>query len=277
VTVCSLIHRALTPILLTSVALAWMNVPAAASPSDDGPSAPSNASHSSSQPSDPVQTSQAPAIVIGFVGGFVRHDDAVHSTVILAHNLKRDFPVGVRVETFENRRTEDAHNLVLRVLGSDHQGHPTPEQKRAARVILYGHSWGASAAVTLARTLQADGVPVLLTVQVDSVAKGGQDDALIPTNVERAANFYQDQGFLHGQSKIHAADPQRTQILGNFRQDYSRNPISCPHYPWIARTFMRSHIEIECDSALWHRVEDLIRQQLPSTVAAQTTQAHDDQ
>jgi hypothetical protein len=248
-----------------------MMVPAATSTPGDGPSATSNSSHSSSELSDPVRPPRSPAIVIGFVGGFVHHDDAIHSTVILARNLQRDYPAGVHVETFENRRWEDAHNLVLRVLASGHQAHPTAEEKRAARIILYGHSWGASAAVSLARALQSDGVPVVLTVQVDSVAKGGQDDALIPANVEYAANFYQDKGFLRGQPKIQAADPQHTQILGNFRFDYSGKPISCPQYPWVARTFMRSHIEIECDPAVWHRVEDLIRERLPSTIANQAS------
>jgi hypothetical protein len=124
--------------------------------------------------------------------------------------------------------------------------------------------------IALARSLQADGVPVLLTIQVDSIAKKGQNDALIPENVEHAVNFYQDKGLLRGREKIQAADPNRTEILGNFRMDYSAKPISCPQYPWYDRVFMRSHIEIECDPAVWHRVEDLIRGELPSSTAAQT-------
>jgi hypothetical protein len=108
---------------------------------------------------------------------------------------------------------------------------------------------------------------VLLTIQVDSVAKSGQNDAIIPNNVRLAANFYQDKGLIRGQQKIQAADTSRTQILGNFRMDYSANPISCPQYPWYTRVFMRSHIEIECDQHVWQRVEDLIREQLPTSAA----------
>ena len=220
----------------------------------------------SSQPAS--ETSQSPStIVIGFLGGFVRHDDAVHSEVQLAQRLRREYPTGVHVEAFENHRRGDAHKLILSLLAPDGSSRPTSDEKRAARVILYGHSWGANAVVALARELQADGIPVRLTVQVDSIAKGGQNDGVIPGNVAQAVNFYQDKGFLHGQRQIRAADATHTQILGNFRMDYAANPIACPQYPWFDRIFMRSHIEIECDPAVWQRIETLIREQLPAQLA----------
>jgi hypothetical protein len=209
-------------------------------------------------------------IVIGFLGGFVRHDDAVHSEVQLAQRLRTEYPASVRVEAFENRRQEDAHKLILSFLAADANGKLTDERKRAARVILYGHSWGANAVVALARDLQTDGIPVLLTVQVDSIAKNGQNDGVIPGNVAQAVNFYQDKGFLHGQRQIRAADATRTQILGNFRMDYAAKPIACPQYPWFDKIFMRSHIEIECDPSVWQRIETLIREQLPTQVARES-------
>jgi hypothetical protein len=209
-----------------------------------------------------------PAIVFGFLGGYVRHDDSVHSTVQVARDLRNTYPSTVHIETFENHRVSDAYTLIMYLLGAARTGGLTDEQKRSARIILYGHSWGASAAVGLARTLQKEGIPVLLTIQVDSVSRGGQNDAVIPDNVHYAANFYQDKGLIHGRDKIEAADASRTQILGNFRMDYTANPISCPKYPWYTRIFMRSHIEIECDQHVWQRVEDLIREQLPTTTVA---------
>ena len=250
---------------LQGLALALLTLFPSLSSRADGPA--SNLDHSSA--SDPRLLSPPPAIVIGFLGGFVRHDDAVHSTVQVARSLQKDYPDTVYVATYENRRLDDADDLILRLLGSDHHGNPTADDKRAARIILYGHSWGASAAITLARNLQAQGIPVLLTIQVDSIAKGGQNDAVIPENVEQAINFYQDKGLLRGQQKIQAADASHTQILGNFRFDYSAKPISCPQYPWFNRIFMRSHIEIECDPFVWHRVEGLIRGQLARSIAAQ--------
>jgi hypothetical protein len=226
------------------------------------------ATSSSTTPSVAADVSPAPkTIVIGFLGGYVRHDDAVHSEVQLAQRLRNDYSEGVHVEAFENRRREDAHKLILSLVAADHAGKPTDEQKRAARVILYGHSWGANAVVALARDLESDGIPVLLTVQVDSIAKGGQNDGLIPGNVAQAVNFYQDKGFLRGQRQIRAADASHTQILGNFRMDYTANPIACPQYPWYDRILMRSHIEIECDPTVWQRIEGMIREQLPAQLA----------
>ena len=47
-----------------------------------------------------------PVIVIGFVGGFIRHDNLVHSEVQLAARLRKAYPSGVDVETFESYRGE---------------------------------------------------------------------------------------------------------------------------------------------------------------------------
>jgi hypothetical protein len=206
----------------------------------------------------------APVIVIGFVGGFVKHDAMVHSAVQVAAHLRQDYPSGVQAEVLENRQREKAHAEIVRFVDSDRDGTLSVEEKRNARIILYGHSWGASEAVTLARELGREGIPVLLTVQVDSVSKPGENDRVIPPNVAAAANFYQPDGFLHGQAHIRAADPERTHIIGNFRFDYKANPILCKQYPWYDRLFMRSHIEIECDPRVWTQVESMIQSRLPA-------------
>jgi hypothetical protein len=206
-------------------------------------------------------------IVIGFVGGYIAHDNLVHGGVQLAAHLRKDYPAGVYVKVFENHRGEDAHGEILRLLDTNHDGKLSPEEKLGARIIIYGHSWGASETVTLARELQSDGIPVLLTVQVDSVAKYGEDDSLIPANVAQAANFYQPSGLIHGRPEIHAADPTRTKIIGNYRFDYNSNPVHCTGYPWLAIAFEYSHIEIECDPNVLNRVESLIRSELPAAAA----------
>ncbi len=211
----------------------------------------------------PDAVTTTPVIVIGFVGGFVKHDAMVHSAVQVAAHLRHDYPSGVYVEVLENRRREKAHAEIVRSVDIDRDGTLSAEEKRNARIILYGHSWGASAAVTLARELDREGIPVLLTVQVDSVAKRGENDRVIPANVAEAANFYQPNGFVHGQPRIRAADPARTHIIGNFRFDYKTTPINCKQYPWYDRLFMKSHIEIECDPKVWTQVESLIHSRLP--------------
>jgi pimeloyl-ACP methyl ester carboxylesterase len=207
-------------------------------------------------------------IVIGFVGGFVRHDDLVHSGVQLAARLREDYPSGVYINTFENHEGEQAHREILQLLDTDHDGTLSADEKRNARVVIYGHSWGGSQTVTLANQLNRDGIPVLLTIQVDSVEKSGEDDSVIPANVAQAINFYQSDGLLHGRPAIRAADPARTRILGNFRQDYAAKPIRCDAYPWWDRIFMKSHIEIECDPRVWKQVEALIRSKLPPPTRA---------
>jgi len=221
-------------------------------------------------------TSNSPVIVIGFVGGFVKHDNAIHREVRLAEQLRKDYPAGTYVGVFENHRAEDARRQILLLLDTDHNGSLSPAEKQNARIIIYGHSWGASESIALSRSLQRDGIPVLLTIQVDSVTKRGEDDEVIPANVAQAVNFYQPDGWIHGRPKIRAADPSRTQILGNFRFDYKTNPVDCPQYPWFARAFEKTHIEIESDPRVWNQVDSLIRAKLPPPIqtAIATVPAH---
>jgi hypothetical protein len=207
-------------------------------------------------------SSKPPVIVVGFMGGRVRHDNLAHSGVQMAARLRADYVSGMHVEVFENRRGKVAREEILRLLDTNHDGQLTVEEKRNARIVIYGISWGASETVTLARELEKDGIPVLLTIQVDSVAKIGEDDTVIPGNVAEAANFYQPSGVLHGRREIRAADAARTRILGNFRFDYETSPVMCKGYPWYASLLWKTHIEIECDPKVWGQVESLIRSKL---------------
>lgn len=214
-----------------------------------------------------VASTPAPAvpqvIVIGFVGGFIRHDNPNHSEVQLAARLRQAYPSGVEVETFESYHKGKARKRVLSLLDANHDGTLTLDEKQNARIIIYGHSWGGSAALAVARRLEKDGIPVLLTVQVDSISMFRKDDAVVPANVARAANFYQPNGLLHGQSEIRAADPARTRILGNFRFEYKAGSYTCKKYPWYDRVFVKAHTQIECDLRVWQKAESLIRADLP--------------
>jgi hypothetical protein len=214
-------------------------------------------------PAPEENRAKPPVIVVGFVGGFVAHDNMVHSGVQLAAHLRDVYPAGVYVEVFENRRREKAHGAILKILDTDHDGKVSDQEKQKARIIIYGISWGASEAISLAKELDGEHIPVLLTIQVDSVAKIGENDEVIPANVGEAANFYQSDGLLRGQPKIRAADETRTRILGNFHFEYKSKNIRCEKYPWYDKTFAKYHTEIECDPAVWDRVESLIRSKLP--------------
>jgi hypothetical protein len=222
------------------------------------------------EPNQKIVPSKVPVIVVGFVGGFVRHDNAVHSPVQLGTRIRDGYPSGVRVEVFENRRREQAYQEIVKLLDADHDGKLSDEEKRGAQIIIYGMSWGGSETVALARELGDQKIPVLLTIQVDSVAKVGQNDGLIPANVAEAANFYQTEGLVHGQREIRAADGKSTRILGNFRFAYGDKNLKCENYPWYDRVFTKYHTEIECDPAVWKQVEALIRAKLPPAAMQRT-------
>jgi len=200
----------------------------------------------------------APVIVVGFVGGFVHRDDLRHSEVQLAQKLQSSHPEHLRVAMFQNWHRRAAHQTILRWLNTGREGHLTDEERRGAHIILFGHSWGGAAVISLARELQQEKIPVLLTIQVDSIAKPGHDDRVVPANVAYAVNFYQTRGLLHGRPRITAADPAQTRILGDFFQNYNKPPTECSRYPWLTRHLFSGHTAIECDPLVWSQIEDLI-------------------
>jgi hypothetical protein len=208
------------------------------------------------------------SIVIGFVGGFVRHDNPHHGPVQLAEHIQRTAPKDVYVQVFENRHRKTAFKTILRLLDRNQDGVLNDAEKAEARIILFGQSWGASAVVLLARELKRAGIPVLLTVQVDSVAKPWQNDGVIPENVLAAVNFYQPHGIVHGREEITAADSSKTQILGNYRFDYRRTPVKCEGATWFDRFFTPSHMQSNCDPRLWGQVEDLVHARIAPELSA---------
>ena len=204
-----------------------------------------------------------PTFVIGFVGGFVHNDDVRHSEVQLARRLQQSYGERIKVEIYENRQQAQAHKAIVQWLNRAGKQPVTNEIPQQPHIILFGHSWGASAVIYLARRLELDHVPVALTVQVDSVRKHGEDDSVVPTNVLEAINFYQTRGIVHGRAAIAAADPSRTTILGNVRFDYRKEPSQCRIYPWYDRLFFKGHTAIECDPQVWSQVESCIEARLP--------------
>ncbi len=206
-------------------------------------------------------------ILVGFAGGFVRHDNPRHGPVRLAQRIRQTLQAGDTIQVFENRHRRAAYKSILRLLDSNQDGVLSSEEKSQARIILFGHSWGASAVVLLSRDLNRAGIPVLLTVQVDSVEKPWQSDKIIPDNVAAAVNFYQPHGLIHGRPQIVAADNSKTQILGNFRFDYQKNPVQCQGVSWFQNRFSRSHMQSDCDPRLWSQVESIVRERMQPQIS----------
>ena len=204
-------------------------------------------------------------IVIGFVGGFVRRDDQKHPEVQFAKSLRDSYGSDIYAEVFGNHHGRKALHEVQRLLDTNGNGTLSSAEKEQARIIIYGHSWGATETVVIARELGKRGIPVLLTIQVDSIPKLGRNDSIIPPNVANAINFYQSGGPLHGRAQIFAADPAQTKILGNLHMTYEDHPINCDNYPWYARTFNKPHHEIENDPRVWDYAASLIDSEVVGT------------
>ena len=206
----------------------------------------------------PLPLAPGGTLVLGFMGGRDHWNDATRAVRKLAMKLREANLPGLHVETVENTQRDVALRFVRQALDRNRDGTLDPDERGSARILLYGHSFGGAAVLKFARQLEKIGVPVLLTVQVDSV---GLDDAEVPPNVARAANLYQRNGlFIQGEPEIRAVDPARTQILGNLRFDYSRKEIDLSREPWHKTLFRRAHAKMEHDPEVWQLVEKLIRE-----------------
>ena len=104
-------------------------------------------------------------------------------------------------------------NWILKHFPS-HPGPLTPEELATApNVILVGHSTGGWAMLTVARDLQSKGIPVELTIQIDSV---GITDSTVPGNVKSGAIFHAWDILMFMTTKsLRAEDPTHTTIIAN--------------------------------------------------------------
>ena len=172
-----------------------------------------------------------------------------------SHHLPR-----VHIETVENTKRQLALELIHQAFDANMDGHLDSVERRSIKLILYGQSFGGAAVVRLARQLKQMDIPVLLTVQIDSV---GRNDAIIPSNVMRAANLFQRNGLIiRGESFIHAEDPQKTDILGNFQFDYRHKHVDISGVGWLKRRLHTAHTKMDFDPQVWAKVEEIILKEI---------------
>lgn len=204
----------------------------------------------------PVPLPPGSLLVVGFLGAWESWDNDKRSVRRLAMELRERNMPGVYVETAGNHSRRTMLKFIREALDTNRNRKLEKEEARAAQIILYGQSFGGAAAVKLARELNRLGVPVRLTVQVDSV---GRDDDRIPPNVARALNLYQrDPGPVWGENNIRAMDPSRTKILGNVRFSYLFRSIDMSNYPRAARRLGVAHWKMDNDPVVWKTVETAI-------------------
>lgn len=218
---------------------------------------PACTSASLSELSTPRPVPARSCLVIGFLGGSDRWDDATKGVRRLALRLREE--PGIYAETFENRGIGLALRFLEGALDADRDGSLEPHEVDRARLVVYGQSLGGWAAVVFARILDGRDVPVHLTIQIDSVGAGDDD---IPPNVSYAANLYQDEGVvIAGQHPIRAVDPARTRILKEWEFDYDRPPgsrIEVDDLPWHKRFLRADHARMDRDPRVWRTVERLV-------------------
>lgn len=168
-----------------------------------------NAQHVRAREVKPAKT-----IVVGFVGGMRSHDDPTQGVVVIGERLKRLNFSNLQVRVYSHWHMRDAYRWIYDVVDSNADKNLTGEELRSVpKIVIYGHSLGGWAVINLSRKLEKKGIPVELTVQIDSVGLG---DEVVPGNVKTAVNYYQqDVLLLHGEKRIRPADNHKTSVVGN--------------------------------------------------------------
>ena len=196
------------------------------------------------------------ALVLGFLGGRQSWNSSSEGVRRLALELRAMKLPGFHVETVENVRRDLALQLVRNALDHDENGTLSDEERESARLILYGQSFGGAAVVKFANQLHQLKIPVLLTIQIDSV---GRQDDVVPENVRAAANLFQRNGkIIRGEPEIRAQNPAKTRIIGNFEFDYSNKQIDLSSVPWYKKIFRSAHTKMNHDPEVWGKVKEMI-------------------
>ncbi len=209
----------------------------------------------------PAPLPEGSVLVVGFLGAWEHWDNPKRNVRKLALRLREPAGMNVFAETAGNRSRGTIRSFIQEALDRNKDGKIDGAEAKSVGIIIYGQSFGGAAAVRLARELKRWDVPVLLTVQVDSVGRG---DGVIPSNVKRAVNLYQrDPGPVRGQPSIRAENASHTQILANLQHTYLLRDMDMTDYPRMTRGRMTlSHWKMDNDPMVWAEVEGFIRAEI---------------
>jgi hypothetical protein len=213
----------------------------------------------------PLPLKKGDTLVIGVVGGWESWHNPNHMVRGTVLRIRERKLPGVYAESVENHKLDLGRELAFKALDRNRNGKIDEEEASSARIIIFGQSLGGPATLRLARYLENLGVPVLLTVQVDSV---GPDDNVVPRNVRAAANMYQQDWLLQGERKIKAADPSATHIIGNFRYRYRGKNARKVQFPedetTLRKMFLNTHLQMEYDRGVWDHLDRLVMEAIHS-------------
>jgi hypothetical protein len=152
-------------------------------------------------------------IYLGFQGALELANNNSSGVIQIRDTLQRkEFP-DVCARAYSPYVWMDGRDWLLKHFPS-HAGVLTPvELENSPKVILVGHSMGGWAVMSVARELGRRGIPVELTIQVDSV---GITDYTLPRNVKAAAIFHaRDALMLLTTKHLRREDPSRTELVAD--------------------------------------------------------------
>ena len=154
-------------------------------------------------------------LYVGIVGGLTTPNNRHSGVVQIRDALLSPTYTDVCARTFSPYHWTAGRNWILNYFPR-HPGAMTEvELEKAPKVVLVGHSLGGWAVLSVARDLDEKGIPVELTIQVDSV---GITDHTVPKNVKEAAIFHaRDILMFLTTKKISAQDASQTKLVADLR------------------------------------------------------------
>jgi hypothetical protein len=154
-------------------------------------------------------------LYVGIVGGLETPNNKRSGIVQVRDTLRDPAYTEVCARTFSPYDWMAGRSWILSHF-PQHTGPMTEiELGQAPKVVLACHSLGGWAVISVARSLDREGIPVELTVQVDSV---GITDHTVPKNVKEAAIFHARDILMFMTTKeIKTEDANRTKLVANIR------------------------------------------------------------
>lgn len=162
---------------------------------------------------DEIREANCKIVYLGVVGALETANNSRSGVVQIREMLNQPAHGDVCAKTFSPYSWRSGLHYVLKHFPS-HSGVLTQnELDHAPKIILVGHSMGGWAVILMARNLKSKGIPVELSIQVDSV---GITDKTVPSNVKTAAIFHARDILVFITTKeIRAEEPRKTRLAAN--------------------------------------------------------------
>jgi hypothetical protein len=152
-------------------------------------------------------------IYAGFVGAMETSGHKSSGVVQLRNILRGPGYSDVCAESFLPVAWKSCRDWILSRFSRRRVPLTEAENTESPHIILVGHSTGGWAMIKVARELRDKGIPVELTVQLDSV---GFTDRTVPNNVKYSAIFHaRDMLMFLTTKNIRLEDPLHTKLIAN--------------------------------------------------------------